>query len=177
MGSADPESAAQEAMKRSLAAAASRHAIEYYFADEPRIDTPEWSLLQLLGWLHGVLRFVVREERARARVRRERQATDLDTLDRRDPAPDQLASVIDGELRGIVRECLASLSAGYRSALLLRLDGVQYGEIATRLGINENTLATWLRRGAIELTRLTHDRIDGHGSDIGRTPVEKLRHA
>src|ERR1700723_2748829 len=64
MGSRDPESAAQEALKRSLENAISQSAIEYYFGEElpPTTAPPAWPLDQLMAWLHGVLRFVVLEE-------------------------------------------------------------------------------------------------------------------
>src|SRR5689334_1381276 len=67
LGSRDAEGAAQEALKRSLANAVSRTAVEYYFHERPPapVGVPAWPLEQLLAWLHGVLRFVVSEERAR----------------------------------------------------------------------------------------------------------------
>ena len=158
-GSADPECAAQEAIKRSLASPASRQALEYYFHDAGGKTPPEWSLLQLLGWLHGVLRFVVREERARAQFQREMPVAD-GHVEPTDPRPDQLTSVIDAQLHWLVRDCLKQLSADYRSALILRWSGAKYADIAERLGVNENTVATWLRRGAVELTELVRDRMN-----------------
>src|SRR5437899_10137517 len=73
LGSRDPEGAAQEALKRSLENDSSQSAVEYYFSQDPsdRLQPPEWPLHQLLGWLHGVLRYVVREEHNRASSRRE----------------------------------------------------------------------------------------------------------
>src|SRR3984885_8738130 len=69
MGSRDPESAAQETLKRSLENALSQPAIEYYFSEElppdalpPDASPPVWPLDQLMAWLHGVLHFVVLEE-------------------------------------------------------------------------------------------------------------------
>ncbi|MGB6941058.1 MAG: hypothetical protein WBE37_01510, partial [Bryobacteraceae bacterium] len=61
MGSRDPESAAQETLKRSLEHPLSQPAIEYYFSEElpPEAEPPAWPLDQLMAWLHGVLRFVV----------------------------------------------------------------------------------------------------------------------
>src|SRR5438132_7840197 len=72
LGSRDPEGAAQEALKRSLENDSSQSAVEYYFSQDPsdRLQPPEWPLHQLLGWLHGVLRYVVREEHNRASSRR-----------------------------------------------------------------------------------------------------------
>src|ERR1041385_8818178 len=75
LGSRDPESAAQEVLKRSMGNTESRLAVEYYFAQEPATGgrTPEWALDHLLAWLHAVLHNVVREERRRAGYHREVQ--------------------------------------------------------------------------------------------------------
>jgi RNA polymerase sigma factor (sigma-70 family) len=158
IGAADPEGAAQEAVKRSLINPLSRPAVEYYFRQPGAPDpSPAWSLLQLVGWLHGVLRFVVLEERARA-------AREIPTADDRmpepvDPAQTPLQAVIDSELRGIVRDALSTLSADHRSAVLLRLQGTKYADIATKLGVNENTIATWVRRGSRALVEQVRRRM------------------
>jgi RNA polymerase sigma factor (sigma-70 family) len=160
IGAHDPESAAQEAMKRSLLNPLSRPAVEYYFRDQPATGeqaAPEWSLLQLLGWLHGVLRFVVLEERARSR--REVLTTGDDMPDVVDPADDPLQRAIDAELRAIVDEALATLSVDMRAALRLRLEGTKYSDIAKRLGVSENTVATWLRRGSLTLVEQAQRRM------------------
>jgi len=176
MGSRDPDGAAQEAVKRSLASPVSRAAVEYYFAEVPPASAPAWSLLQLLGWLHGVLRYVVKEERARARFRLELPAGP-EALQIVDPSPDPLASAIDAEMQRVVRDCLAGLDRDYRSALQLRLEGLKYADIARRLGVNQNTLATWLRRGALEFARLARERLAGRRPASGGAQVETLRHA
>jgi RNA polymerase sigma factor (sigma-70 family) len=160
IGARDPEGAAQEAIKRSLVNPLSRPAVEYYFRDQPLTGehvNPEWSLLQLLAWLHGVLRFVVLEERASSR--REILTSDDDMPDVVDPAEDPLQRAIDAELREIVEEALSTLSTDIRTALLLRLKGTKYGEIARRLGVNKNTVATWLRRGSLTLAGQVQRRI------------------
>ena len=159
LGSTDPESAAQEALRRSLAHPLSRSAIDYYFHEDPaaRAASPEWQLQQLFAWLYGVLRFVVREERARAHVRRELRSDEPNT-GYPDPAPDQLDVLIDHELRDIVRECLTSLKADQRRVLLLRAQGLKYDQIATRLGVSGNTVATWVRRGTQAVARLVDER-------------------
>ena len=176
-GSADPEGAAQEAVKRSLAVAAPRQALEYYFLHElegtPAAGAPDWPLLQLLGWLHGVLRFVVREERARARFHRETTAAAA-VREPAAPGPDQLTSAIDAQLRALVHECLHELNEDYRSALRLRWDGASYGDIAARLRVNENTVATWLRRGTLELTERVRDRMNARPSDDDSGNAEAL---
>jgi RNA polymerase sigma factor (sigma-70 family) len=172
LGSRDPEGAAQEAVQRSLANDAARPALEYYFNEAPPLDhgEPAWSLLQLLGWLHGVLRFVVWEERARASARRETASLSDDLFDVPDPASSQLDQVIADQLRAMVHSCLSTLGEDQRTTLLLRISGASYAEIAARLGANEKTVATWVRRGTLELVRQVRRRMDGEvGSVTGRS--------
>lgn len=166
MGSRDPESAAQEALKRSLENVISQPAIEYYFCDElpPGAQPPEWPLDQLMAWLHGVLHFVVLEEHNRVSNRRElsgltRGADDRNRLDPADPAPDQLDSLIKKELQQIVIDCLPALDADYRRVLTMRADGLKYGDIAEQLGISENTVATWVSRGIRTLSQSVRRRM------------------
>ncbi|HLH00274.1 MAG TPA: RNA polymerase sigma factor [Bryobacteraceae bacterium] len=157
LGSRDPESAAQETLARSLHNQNSQAAIEYYFAEEllPGTLAPAWPLDHLMAWLHGVLNFVVREEHNRASSRREiflGGASPAGSewsapLDPPDPAPDQLHNLIQKELQQIVVDCLPRLDPEYRAVLKMRAQGLKYEEIATRLGTNENTVATWVSRG------------------------------
>ena len=163
MGSADAEAAAQEALKRSLANTNSRAAIDYFFGTDPPAGTPapEWPLDRLLAWLHGVLRFVVREERARLRFRREISAGSIDASLARDQAPDPLTRLIDRQEHSIVRECLAELGDDHRTVLMLRISGLKYADIAARLGVSENTVATWVRRGILTATQRIRARIGG----------------
>lgn len=146
MGSRDPESAAQETLKRSLEHPLSQPAIEYYFSEElpPEAEPPAWPLDQLMAWLHGVLRFVVVEEHNR--------------LDHADPAPDQLDALIQKELQQIVVECMPALDADYQRVLKMRADGLKYGDIALRLGVSENTVATWVSRGIRTLAQCVRKR-------------------
>jgi RNA polymerase sigma factor (sigma-70 family) len=161
MGATDPEGAAQEAVKRSLANELSRSALEYYFHEQAPAEgrDPGWTLLQLFGWLHGVLRYVVFEERARGRREIPTANGDLPDIaaDERNP----LQHVIDPELRTIVQEALSTLSADQRSALVLRLEGTKYADIAARLGVNENTVATWVHRGSRSLVDEVRRRMSG----------------
>jgi RNA polymerase sigma factor (sigma-70 family) len=162
MGSRDAEGAAQEALKRSLAVPAPRAAIVYYFHDHPPtgLGPPDWPLEQLFAWLHGVLRYVVREESARVSSRREVLALDERAMEVRDPAPDQLDLIIDDEAQRMVRDCLSTLDEDYRRVLLLRASGVKYSEIATRMRVNENTVATWVRRATRAVTEQVRERMD-----------------
>jgi RNA polymerase sigma factor (sigma-70 family) len=162
LGSRDPEGAAQEAVRRSLAHADARTALEYFFHEghSPDPAEPAWSLLQLLGWLHGVLRFVVLEERARVGTRREIPTLPEDLLDIADPSVNQLEQAIATEQRAMVQACLSTLSENYRSTLLLRMRGESYAEIAERLRVNEKTVATWVRRGSLELVQQVRLRMD-----------------
>ncbi len=161
LGSRDPESAAQEALRRSLENAKSQAAIEYYFDGEApgAIPPPDWPLDQLLAWLHGVLQNVVREERDRLGFRRELSA--FPVADPADASPGALDALVERETRVVVAECFATLDRDYRDVLTLRLEGLKYGEIARRLGVNENTVATWVSRGIRELGRRIRKRMGG----------------
>ena len=160
LGSRDPESAAQEALTRSLQNPASQHAVTYYFGQTPPdgLNAPEWPLDQLLAWLHAVLRFVVREERSRAGFQREVPAGGS-YGDPADLAANPLDTMIEKELRGIVVECFPRLEREQRRVLTMRVNGLKYAEIASRLGVNENTVATWVSRGIRELGRHVRKRL------------------
>jgi RNA polymerase sigma factor (sigma-70 family) len=174
MGSRDPESAAQEALKRSLENSVSQPAIEYYFSDElsPDATPPAWPLDQLMAWLHGVLHFVVLEEHHRLSNRRElvgwaRGADDRGVLDPPDPAPGQLDALIQRELEQIVIDCLPALDADYRRVLKMRANGLKYGDIAQRLGVSENTVATWVSRGIRTLAQSVRRRTQRIATERG----------
>jgi RNA polymerase sigma factor (sigma-70 family) len=173
MRSRDAEGAAQEALKRSLANPRSRAAVEYYFHDFPAADVavPEWPLDQLLAWLHGVLRFVVREEGARLSRRREVYAFDDLALRVADPAPAPLEVLITDQLHGIARECLSALGNNYRRVLTLRASGLKYAEIATRMGVSENTVATWIRRATREVAQQVSERTNSPSYEAGSLDI------
>jgi RNA polymerase sigma factor (sigma-70 family) len=61
-------------------------------------------------------------------------------------------------LQGIVRECLSGLGTDYRRVLTLRASGLKYAEIATHLGVSENTVATWIRRATREMAQHVRER-------------------
>jgi RNA polymerase sigma factor (sigma-70 family) len=157
LGSTDWEGAAQEALKRSLENENSRPAVEFYFREHSSVElgTPEWPLDRLLAWLHGVLNYVVREEHSRARNGREvsfdrvgvEASSEPRLLEPRDPSPDQLEVLIQRETQEVVLNAFPQLDSEYRAVLQMRMDGLTYTEIASRLGVNENTVATWVSRG------------------------------
>ncbi len=75
-----------------------------------------------------------------------------DALDWDDPA---------GDAGDCGRLLCGTLDRDYRDVLTLRMDGLKYGEIARRMGVNENTVATWVSRGIRELGRRIRKRMDG----------------
>jgi RNA polymerase sigma factor (sigma-70 family) len=161
LGSRDPESAAQETLKRSLESPAAQPAVDYYFSQEPPDGmAPEWPLDRLLAWLHAVLHYVVREERSRVGYQREVPLGES-RPDPADPAPGPLDRLIGEELRAIVVECFPKLEREQRQVLSMRVEGLKYGEIAARLGVNENTVATWISRGIRELAQRVRRRRGG----------------
>jgi RNA polymerase sigma factor (sigma-70 family) len=160
LGSRDPESAVQEALRRSLENRKSQTAVAYYFGEESTAGVvPEWPLDQLLAWLHGVLQYVVSEEQSRVGFRREVSAISIS--EPADASPDALERMVERETRAIVADCFATLDCDYRDVLTLRMGGMKYGEIARRIGVNENTVATWVSRGIRELARRIRKRMDG----------------
>src|SRR4051812_17881522 len=161
LGSRDPESAAQESLMRSLENPISRPAMQYYFAENAPAGegTAVWPLDQLLAWLYAVLVYVVREEQSRAAFRRETPAGD-DRVEFAGAAPDPLDTLLCEELHGIVAECLPQLDREHRSVLRMRVDGMKYGEIARRLRVNENTVATWVSRGIRDLAQRVRRRME-----------------
>ena len=185
LGSRDPEGAAQEALKRSLENASSQPAVEYYFSQDlpTGLEPPEWPLDQLFAWLHGVLQYVVREEHNRVSSRREVPIGDIGSEksdenshpDPADPAPDQLDVLIQKELHRIVVHCFPKLEREYRMVLTMRVDGLKYGEIAIRLGVNENTVATWVSRGIRALAQCVRRHTEGF-TGLSRMPGQGIPH-
>ncbi len=158
LGSRDPEAAAQETLRRSLENPKSTEAVAYYLGENlQQAPAPEWPLDQLLAWLHGVLLYVVREEQARLGFRRE--AAGIARSEPADSSPGVLEAMVEKETRTVVSDCFAALEPNYRKVLALRTDGLKYGEIARRLGVSENTVATWVSRGIRELGRRIRRRM------------------
>ena len=55
-------------------------------------------------------------------------------------------------------ECMPALDSDYRRVLKMRADGLKYGDIALRLGVSENTVATWVSRGIRTLAQCVRRR-------------------
>ncbi len=158
LGSRDPEAAAQEALRRSIENPKSQTAVAYYFSEStPTQQPPEWPLDQLLAWLHGVLQFVVREEQSRQAFRRESPARTL--TDPADSSVSVLEAIIDREMDTILKDCFSKLDHEYKQVLELRMGGLKYNQIAERLGMNENTVATRVSRGIRDLGQRMRKRI------------------
>ncbi len=161
LGSRDPQGAAQEALRRSLENPKSRPAVEYYLGETPvSAGAPEWPLDQLLAWLHGVLQYVVREEQARVGFRREISGASMSEPP--EASLSSLEALIQKETREIVSGCFAAIDRDYRAVLELRMNGLKYSEIARRLGLNENTVATRMSRGIRELGGRIRRRMGRH---------------
>ena len=151
----------QETLKRSLQNPTARSAIEFYFSEDycGGAAPPEWPLDLLFAWLHGVLNHVVQDENGRASRWREMPMSTVESgrlegarpIDPADHGPDPLQQMIDRELKRIVAEAFPKLGRDYRTVLKMRINGLKYSEIAARLGVSENTVATWVSRGIREL--------------------------
>jgi hypothetical protein len=106
LGSRDPESAAQEAVQRSLANCCGTAGPRVLLQRSTSLDpvVPAWNLSAAarLAARRPALR--VWEERARASTRRETPALAEDLFDVADPAPSQLDQVIAAQLSDMVQE-------------------------------------------------------------------------
>lgn len=143
----------------------SQSAIEYYFAEvvPEGAAPPEWPLDRLFAWLHAILHYVVREEQARAGFRREVRLAS--GPGHRDPAPDPLAALIRHERQRILTHCIPRLGRDYRAVIEMRMQGRPNSEIAGRLRVNPNTVATRLSRGIRTLARcIRHRAASSRGS-------------
>jgi RNA polymerase sigma factor (sigma-70 family) len=167
LGSRDPEGAAQETFARSWQNATSRPALDYYFRQSLKADAavPDWSLEQLLAWLHTVLCYVVSEECNRVAYRREipieqdpGASEERKDAEPQDTGANQLQQLLQKELESILRECFPKLEPQYRTVLRMRGLGLKYDEIAARLREKENTIATWLSRAVRDLARCVNRR-------------------
>lgn len=173
LGSRDPEAAAQETFVRSWENAASQPALEYYFRHDlyRECAPPVWTLERLLAWLHTVLRYVVSEERSRIAYKKEdsldsspQNGDRREAVQPQDASPHQLQLLLDKELQSILEECFLKLDQQYRTVLRMRAAEMKYDEIAGRMKVNENTIATWLSRGIRDLAKCVGRRMHRSGN-------------
>ena len=66
-----------------------------------------------------------------------------------------------------MEECFPTLDREYREVLSVRVHGMKYGEIAHRLGVNENTVATWISRGIRDLAQRVRRRTESFTRQSG----------
>lgn len=109
------------------------------------------------GWLHRTaVRIALDELRRRSRRARYEQVV---ALFRRSPrTPDELFSV--AEEQGRVRAVLAAIAPRHAELLLLRNDGLSYGELATSRSINPASIGTLLARAR---TAFQKEYVKRHG--------------
>jgi RNA polymerase sigma-70 factor (ECF subfamily) len=109
----------------------------------------------LRPWLTGIARHVALDAmRARKRHRdrtvapRDGDGSSPDPLERvADPSPDAFDHFSAVQRRQAVARALAALPDGQRRALVMfHMEGLQYQEIAARLGVPLGTVATWVMR-------------------------------
>jgi RNA polymerase sigma-70 factor (ECF subfamily) len=109
----------------------------------------------LRPWVTGIARHVALDNlRARKRQRdrtapvRDGQDGPTDPLEQvPDAGPSAFDRLASAERRDVVARALAALPDGQRRALtLFHMEGLQYQEIAARLGVPLGTVATWVMR-------------------------------
>jgi RNA polymerase sigma-70 factor (ECF subfamily) len=105
-------------------------------------------------WVTGIARHVALDALRARRRQRERTASPApdgdapDPLDRvSDGAPSAFDRLATAEKRERIARALEALPEGQRRALtMFHLEGLQYQEIAVRLGVPLGTVATWVMR-------------------------------
>lgn len=111
----------------------------------------------LRPWLSGIARHVALDAMRSRKRQRDRTAaphagdgdgSSPDPLERvADPAPDAFDHFSTAQRRQAVARALAALPDGQRQALVMfHMEGLQYQEIAVRLGVPLGTVATWVMR-------------------------------
>ncbi len=110
----------------------------------------------LRPWLTGIARHVALDSLRARKRQRDRTATSspaedgtvTSPLDRvADTAPDAFQRLADARKREAVAKAMAALPDGQRQALtMFHMEGLQYQEIAARLGVPLGTVATWVMR-------------------------------
>jgi RNA polymerase sigma-70 factor (ECF subfamily) len=110
----------------------------------------------LRPWLTGIARHVALDTLRARKRQRERAApthtgedgTPVDPLERvADAGPDAFQRLADARRRDAVAQAMNALPDGQRRALtMFHMEGLQYQEIAARLGVPLGTVATWVMR-------------------------------
>jgi RNA polymerase sigma-70 factor (ECF subfamily) len=110
----------------------------------------------LRPWLTGIARHVALDSLRARKRQRDRIAsplttedgTTVDPVDRvADSAPDAFQRLADARRRDAVARAMSALPEGQRQALtMFHMEGLQYQEIAVRLGVPLGTVATWVMR-------------------------------
>lgn len=110
----------------------------------------------LRPWVTGIARHVALDalrarKRQRDRTAPKHEGDDGETqdpLDRvADAAPDAFERLSDARRKEAVAQAMSALPEGQRKALtMFHMEGLQYQEIAARLGVPLGTVATWVMR-------------------------------
>jgi RNA polymerase sigma-70 factor, ECF subfamily len=116
------------------------------------LRTPKAARLRdaasLAGWLYAVC-YRIAIDKLRARNRRAQALESLAPIGREEPVTSDLER---REEEKRVRDALERLEEPYRTAVRLRyLGGLDFREVASRLGTIERTARTWVGRGLSKL--------------------------
>ncbi|HET7630881.1 MAG TPA: sigma-70 family RNA polymerase sigma factor [Gemmatimonadaceae bacterium] len=118
------------------------------------------------AWLFTVATNLVRDAaRQESRRRRQLQLLHRDVADETADAAD--TAVIRAEERAAARRALEGLGERDREALLLREEGLDYGEIAAALGLAAGSVGTTLARARRRLVELVEGRPGGRAAGTG----------
>ncbi|HEY8039105.1 MAG TPA: RNA polymerase sigma factor [Polyangiaceae bacterium] len=109
----------------------------------------------LRPWVTGIARHVAldalrarKRQRDRTALSRDGDDSSPDPVERvADGAPSAFDRLADAQRRDAIARALTSLPDGQRRALtMFHMEGLQYQEIAARLGVPLGTVATWVMR-------------------------------
>jgi RNA polymerase sigma-70 factor (ECF subfamily) len=135
----DVDDCAHEALKRALEG-----------RDRLRAGEP------LRPWVTGIARHVALDSMRARKRHRDRtvspqvteDGTAVDPVERLpDASPDAFQRLSDARRRDAVARAMSALPDGQRQALtMFHMEGLQYQEIAARLGVPLGTVATWVMR-------------------------------